>query len=115
MLSLSEELLHSDDSLFSPCGLGFDLIFHCERANDGGLTQDSVRFCQRPLFADAQRRRYGTSAAATRAVERENRELRQADEILRKASAYFAQAEPDRRSKTWRRSSTNTGVFTGSS
>jgi transposase-like protein len=28
-----------------------------------------------------------------RAVERENRELRQANEILRKASAYFAQAE----------------------
>ncbi len=31
-----------------------------------------------------------------RALEREVRELRQADEILRKASAYFAQAEPDR-------------------
>ena len=28
--------------------------------------------------------------------ERENRELRQANEILRKASAYFAQAELDR-------------------
>ena len=32
-------------------------------------------------------------------LERENRELRQANEILRKASAYFAQAELDRRSK----------------
>ncbi len=30
-------------------------------------------------------------------LERENRELRQANEILRKASAYFAQAELDRR------------------
>lgn len=30
------------------------------------------------------------------ALERENRELRQANEILRKASAYFAQAELDR-------------------
>src|SRR5437879_5283819 len=29
-----------------------------------------------------------------KALERENRELRQASEILRKASAYFAQAEP---------------------
>ena len=29
--------------------------------------------------------------------ERENRELRQANEILRKASAYFAMAEFDRR------------------
>jgi len=32
-------------------------------------------------------------------LERENRELRQANEILRKASAYFAMAELDRRSK----------------
>ena len=30
-------------------------------------------------------------------MERENHELRQANEILRKASAYFAQAELDRR------------------
>ena len=31
-----------------------------------------------------------------KALERENRQLRQANEILRKASAYFAQAELDR-------------------
>lgn len=31
-----------------------------------------------------------------KALERENRELRQVNEILRKASAYFAQAELDR-------------------
>ncbi len=36
-------------------------------------------------------------AARLKALERENRELRQANEILRKASAYFAQAELDRR------------------
>jgi transposase len=35
-------------------------------------------------------------AAQMKALERENRELRQANEILRKASAYFAQAELDR-------------------
>ena len=34
-----------------------------------------------------------------KALERENCELRQANEILRKASAYFAQAELDRRFK----------------
>ena len=34
-----------------------------------------------------------------KALEREVRELRQANEILRKASAYFAQAELDRRWK----------------
>jgi transposase len=38
-------------------------------------------------------------AERMRALERENRELRQANEILRKASAYFAMAELDRRSK----------------
>ena len=35
-------------------------------------------------------------AEKLKALERENRELRQANEILRKASAYFAQAEFDR-------------------
>ena len=47
-------------------------------------------------------RRAGVStdfAAKLKALERENRELRQANEILRKASAYFAQAELDRRFK----------------
>ena len=34
-----------------------------------------------------------------KAMEREIRELRQANEILRKASAYFAAAELDRRSR----------------
>ena len=39
-------------------------------------------------------------AAKFKALERENRELRQANEILRKASAYFAQAELDRRHRS---------------
>jgi transposase-like protein len=34
-----------------------------------------------------------------KALEHENRELKRANEILRKASAYFAQAELDRRPK----------------
>jgi len=34
-------------------------------------------------------------------LEREVRELRQANGILRKASAYFAQAEKDRRPRKW--------------
>jgi transposase len=45
---------------------------------------------QRPgLTSDEQQR--------LKLLERENRELRLANEILRKASAYFAQAELDRR------------------
>jgi len=35
--------------------------------------------------------------ARLKALERENRELKRANEILRKASAYFAMAELDRR------------------
>ena len=38
-------------------------------------------------------------AARLKSLERENRELRQVNEMLRKASAYFAQAELDRRFK----------------
>jgi len=38
-------------------------------------------------------------AARLKSLERENRERRQANEILRKASAYFAQADLDRRFK----------------
>jgi transposase-like protein len=34
-----------------------------------------------------------------KALERENRELKRANEILRKASAFFAQAELDRHGK----------------
>jgi len=37
--------------------------------------------------------------ARVKELEREVRELRRANEILRKASAYFAQAELDRRPK----------------
>lgn len=40
------------------------------------------------------------TAEKMKALEREVRELRQANEILRKASAYFAMAGLDRRSRT---------------
>ena len=41
----------------------------------------------------------GDERARMKDLEREVRELRRANEILRKASAYFAQAELDRRGK----------------
>ena len=47
--------------------------------------------------------RVGTTTAEQdriKELEREVRELRQANEILRKASAYFAQTELDRRFKS---------------
>jgi transposase len=39
--------------------------------------------------------------ARLKQLERENRELKRANEILRKASAFFAQAELDRPLKKW--------------
>ena len=41
----------------------------------------------------------GDDRERLKALERENRELKRANEILRQASAYFAQAELDRRRK----------------
>ena len=43
--------------------------------------------------------RSSEDAARMKVLEQENRELKRANEILRKASAYFAQAELDRPSK----------------
>ena len=66
-----------------------------------GCTPETLRLWVRQAERDAGRRVGPTSAESERikALERENRELRQANEILRKASAYFAQAELDRRFK----------------
>jgi transposase len=53
-------------------------------------------------------------AEKLKALERENRELRQANEILRKASAYFTQAELDRPFKRCPPSLRSTGRHMGS-
>ena len=66
-----------------------------------GCTAETLRRWVRQAERDRSRRAGPTTEDRERikALERENRELRQANEILRKASAYFAQAELDRRSK----------------
>ena len=66
-----------------------------------GCTAETLRRWVRPAERDEGLKPGPTSAeqARIRELEREVRELRQANEILRKASAYFAQAELDRRSK----------------
>ncbi len=63
-----------------------------------GCTAETLRGWVRQHERDSGQREGVTSADKERikALERENRELRQANEILRKASAYFAQAELDR-------------------
>lgn len=66
-----------------------------------GCTAETLRKWVRQAERDAGQRPGATSEERDRikALEREVRELRQANEILRKASAYFAMAELDRRSK----------------
>ena len=66
-----------------------------------GCTSETLRRWVRQAERDEGVRPGPTSAnqARLRELEREVRELRQANEILRKASAYFAQAELDRRFK----------------
>ena len=66
-----------------------------------GCTTETLRKWVRQAERDQGRRAGLTSEERERLkmLERENRELRRANEILRKASAYFAQAELDRRSK----------------
>ena len=74
LVDCGEDRLHGA----RPCATGFGRP-SATRASARGLTSDE--------------------RARLKALERENRELRQANEILRKASAYFAQAELDRRFK----------------
>ena len=59
-----------------------------------GCSPDSLRTWVRQVQRDCGERPGPTSEekARIKKLERENRELRQANEILRKASAYFAQA-----------------------
>jgi transposase-like protein len=66
-----------------------------------GCTAETLRNWVRRAEVDTGRRAGVTSDERTRIkeLERENRELRRTNEILRKASAYFAQAELDRRPK----------------
>lgn len=66
-----------------------------------GCTGETLRKWVRQSERDRGLRAGPTSAEQSRIreLEREVRELRRANEILRKASAYFAQAELDRRFK----------------
>lgn len=63
-----------------------------------GCSPDSLRVWVRQAQRDGGERPGPTNAeiARIKELEREVRELRQANEILRKASAYSAQAELDR-------------------
>ena len=64
-----------------------------------GCTSETLRKWVRRAERDEGRRPGLTTdeREQLRTLERENRELKRANEILRKAAAYFAQAELDRR------------------
>jgi transposase len=63
-----------------------------------GCAAETLRLWVRQAERDTgQRSGLTTDEQRLKLLERENRELRRANEILRKASAYFAQAELDRR------------------
>ena len=66
-----------------------------------GCTPETLRKWVRQTERDSGKRDGVTTEERERikGLERENRELKRANEILRKASAYFAQAELDRRPK----------------
>ena len=74
----------------------------CSIAGKIGCSAETLRKWVRRAEVDQGQRPGVTSEERERikAPERENRELRQANEILRKASAYFALAELDRRAKS---------------
>ena len=66
-----------------------------------GCSAETLRSWVRRAERDSGQRPGLTSNERERllVLERENRELKRANEILRKASAFFAQAELDRRGK----------------
>ena len=73
----------------------------CSIAAKIGCSGETLRHWVRQAERDRGERDGMTTEMRDRlkTLEREVRELRQANEILRKASAYFAQAELDRRFK----------------
>jgi len=68
-----------------------------------GCTPETLRKWVRRAETDQGQRSGMTTDDCERlkSLERENKELRRANDILRTASAFFAQAELDRRLKRW--------------
>ena len=73
----------------------------CSIAEKIGCTPDTLRKWVNQTEVDTGERVGQTTddKARIKELERENRELRRANEIIRKAAAFFAQAELDRKQK----------------
>ena len=73
----------------------------CSISSKIGCTPETLRSWMRRVEVDAGQRPGVTTSeqARIKALEKENKELRKANDILKTASAFFAQAELDRRLK----------------
>lgn len=72
----------------------------CSIASKIGCTPETLRaWCKRAENSQEGSPVNPSESERLKQLERENRELKQANEILRKAAAFFAQAELDRKPK----------------
>ena len=72
----------------------------CSIAGKIGCTAETLRaWCKRAERSQTEESGTQTDRERLKQLERENRELKRANEILRKAAAFFAQAELDRKPK----------------
>jgi len=72
----------------------------CSIAGKMGCTPETLRrWCKETGSSQANGSGSQTERELLKQLERENRELKRANEILRKAAAFFAQAELDRKPK----------------
>ena len=72
----------------------------CSIAGKIGCTAETLRaWCKRTERSQTEVSGTQTDQERLKQLERENRELKRANEILRKAAAFFAQAELDRKPK----------------
>jgi len=74
----------------------------CSIAGKIGCTPETLRrWCKEVGGLQRSASPAQTEPELLKQLERENRELKRANEILRKAAAFFAQAELDRKPKLW--------------
>ena len=96
----------SESALFGWCASSVASIRHCGHrlnhcADDRLFEPDAIGWVKRDQIDNGEREGVSTSERERlKTLERENKELRRANEILKLASAFFAQAELDRRLKS---------------
>ena len=88
----------------------------CSIAGKIGCTPEILRtWCKASIGGQANDLGRKSEQERLKQLERENRELKRAVEILRKAAAFFAQAEFDRKPRQWWHLSMNIASWTRAS